>query len=169
MKFTLLSTLAVLLLMNGSLWAQDSTLIQFELKDQFGRDYDETSFENKIIILLGADRKGSQYTDLWGPTLADSLRQRGIIDSVEFVALADLRAVPGLMRGIVKGYFPDAKDKWVLMDWRGVFPQAYDFVDDSCNLLIFDPQQRLMFQQAVTDYDPRVAKQVLRAVQRALQ
>ena len=147
-----------------AVFAQDSTLIEFELKDQFGRTYDQNGFEDQIIILLGADRQGSEFTDLWGTTLADSLRSYNILDQVVFVALADLRAVPKLMRGIIKSYFPDNQEKWVLMDWQGRFPIAYDFRPDHCNILIFNQNKKLIFQTAVTDYEESVAEKAIAAV-----
>ena len=145
-------------------FAQDSTLIEFEIKDQFGRQYNQTGFTDSVIILLGADRQGSKFTDLWGTTLADSLRQYGSLDQVVFVALADLRAVPKLMRGMIKSYFPDNKEKWVLMDWQGRFAIAYDFRPDHCNILIFNQNKKLIFQTAVTEYQETVAKSAIAAV-----
>ncbi len=148
-------------------FAQDSTLIEFELKDQFDRSYSQNSFEDNIIILLGADRQGSQYTNSWGTILADSLRKYDVLDEVEFVALADLRAVPRLMRGMIKGYFPDDKNDWVLMDWEGRFPIAYDFESDHCNILIFNKNKKLIFQTSVTEYDENVADKAISAVLQA--
>ena len=115
-------------------------------------------------MVLGADRKGSQYTDQWGPTLADSLKKEGHIDSVEFVALANLQSVPGMMKGMVKGFFPKEKENWVLLDWDGEFDQAYDFVENKCNILLFDRERNLLVHEAVTDYNAETAERILNII-----
>jgi len=149
-------------------WPGDSKLIDFDLKDQFDQSYDRNSFDGKIVILLGADRQGSHFTDEWGPTLADSLRRRQIIDRIQFVAVADLHGVPGFMKKMIKGFFPKDKSKWCLMDWDGAFPQAYDFIKHSCNILVFNREKKLIFQQNVTSYDPRVATTILQTIETSL-
>lgn len=161
--------LSLLFLLSLFTWSSaDTTLINFELQDQFDSTYTQNSFDGKIIILLGADRKGSRYTDQWGPTLADSLIARGQIDGVQLVGLATLTAVPKMMKGMIKGFFPKEKQSWTLMDYDGVFAQAYEFEPDKCNIIVFDEEKNLTIHKAVTDFDTATARAILDSISLSL-
>lgn len=144
--------------------ANETRLIDFEMQDQFDSTYNQNSFDGKVIILLGADRKGSQFTGQWGSTLADSLIARGQIDSVKFVALATLQGVPKIMKGMVKGMFPKEKQNWTLMDWDGAFANAYDFEPEKCNIVVFDVEKNVVAQMVVTEYDASSAHVIVDAI-----
>jgi hypothetical protein len=159
-----LLTLVLGFLVISTTIATEKKLIEFSIKDQFGEEYTQNSFDAAYILVLGADREGSQYTDQWGPTLADSLKKDGRIDSVVFVALANLQGVPGMMKGMIKGFFPKEKENWVLLDWDGEFDQAYGFVENKCNILLFDQGRNLVMHEAVTDYMAETAERILNAI-----
>ncbi len=155
-------TLILIFLLSLFTWssALETTLIDFELQDQFDSTFNQNSFDGKIVIIIGADRQGSKYTDQWGQALGDSLRTRNI-DNVQFVALATLTGVPGMMKGMVKGFFPKEKENWVLMDWQGVFADAFDFSAKKCNILVFDKEKKLLVNEPVTDFDKATAAAIL--------
>ena len=48
-------------------------LIDFRLKDQFGKLHTSGSFQNSVAILVSGDKKGSTFIKEWSPILADSL------------------------------------------------------------------------------------------------
>lgn len=156
--------LCILLFVASCAFSQNTALIDFSLKDQFDQAYDQHSFPDKYIILLGADREGSQYTHFWGPLLADSLKNREFIEQVEFVALANLHGVPGIMKKIIKGFFPKEKENWVLLDWEGLFATTYGFAPEQCNILVFDAEKQLVLHEAVTAYDSVTATKILYAI-----
>ena len=143
--------------------AKETTLIDYAMQDQFDQEYTQDSFIGKYIILFGADRKGSQFSDRWGNALRDSLSERAINDSIQFVSLANLDGVPALMKGMVKRFFPKEKDSWALMDWDGLFASSYDFAPDQCNILVFDKEKNLLAHKAVTDFEEVMVSEILKS------
>lgn len=137
-------------LLSTAIFPQDSTLIDFKIKDQFGRTYTADSWPDSIIVIIGSDRKGSEFSGTWSGAIKDSLKNEPGFDRVKFVGLSDLRGVPFFLKGYVRGKFPKEPDNWVLMDWKGRFPEAYQFKEDHCNILIFDAHRQLIHQTAGT-------------------
>jgi hypothetical protein len=136
---------ALYLFVPNSLLFGDSTLISFKLKDQFDNEYTENDFLGGISLLIGSDKEGSKYNQLWGGAIRDSLNELGKTDQVKIIPLADLRGVPFFLKGFIKGKFPKESDQWVILDWRGHFPKAYDLVPHKTNILIFDPNGTLVY------------------------
>jgi hypothetical protein len=114
------------------------TLISFEIEDQFDRVYTENDFLKTILVIIGSDRGGSKYNELWGNAIGDSLRNERNHQQIKFLPVADLRVAPSLVRGIVKRFFPKEKERWVLLDWSGRFARAYDFAPEASNIVVIN-------------------------------
>lgn len=139
----------------------DIPLISFTLKDQFDRAYTERGFPDKILVVIAADRDGSKFSDGWQQAIYDALLKRQREEQVQFIRVADLRGAPWFLYGFIKGKFPKEKDCWSLMDWKGIFADAYGFESKSCNILIFDRQQRLVYKTNVQKLDPQKLEEIL--------
>ncbi|NKB67676.1 MAG: hypothetical protein GKR89_11485 [Candidatus Latescibacteria bacterium] len=148
--------------------AQDSTLVAFKLKDQFNREYSDKTWAHQLLVVIGSDRDGSQYNEPWGRALRDSLSTRAQGAKVHLVGLSDLRGVPFFLKGLIKSKFPQERDHWVLMDWGGLFPKTYRFVEKHCNILVFAPSGRLVWQTAVTQVQPTQMQSLLAALDKQL-
>ncbi|MDZ7725595.1 MAG: hypothetical protein U5R06_22920 [candidate division KSB1 bacterium] len=122
----------------GTLFAQDDHLIEFEIKDQFDRLHTHHELQDSVAILIGSGRPGSKYNMQWGNQLGRRLEENGLFEKVIFVAHADLRGVPGFLKGFVTSKFPQDKQKWTLMDWDGVLAQAYQYNPKTSNILVFN-------------------------------
>lgn len=144
--------------------AAEKSLIDFEMQDQFDSTYNQNSFDGKMILLIGADRNGSQFTGQWGSLLADSLIASGQIDSVKFVPSATLQGVPKIMKGMIKGMFPKEKQNWTLMDWDGLFAGSYNFETDKCNIVVFDVEKNVLIHKSVTEFDEAAAREILDSI-----
>ena len=144
--------------------AQDSTLISFNLEDQFDQKYTEEDFAGKIIILVGSDKEGSQYNERWSVAIHDSLQARGVQDSVTFLAVANVKGVPRLFRGMVKGRFPRDHGQSILLDWKGRFAESYQFHPDVSNLLLFDKEGNLIHRMEGRELDQRKLKLFTRQI-----
>ena len=165
MKYSYMFILILLvLLIHDAIFAQEVKLISFTLKDQFDREYTERSFPDKILIIIAADRDGSKFSDSWRQTIYESLLKRKIGEQVQFIRVADLRGAPWFLYGFIKGKFPKEKDHWSLMDWKGIFANAYGFESKSCNILIFNRQQRLVYKTHVQKLDPQKLEEILNDV-----
>jgi len=133
--------------------AQTDHLIPFELSDQFDNVYTHEDFLNHIVVLTGSDRKGSQYNKEWGRAMYRALMHESIFIQIKWVGVADLGGIPFFLKGIVKNYFPEEKERWVLLDWDGEFAEAYKLQEDVSNIMIFDHQGSLVYQTTLTELD----------------
>lgn len=148
--------------------AQDSTLISFKLEDQFERPYTDQDFRNRILVVIGADKDGSQYAGLWGEAINETLSQQPNDKQITLIGLSDLRGVPFFLKGYVRGKFPKEDAGWMLMDWKGRFADAYQFEQECSNILIFDQQSRLIYQASVTAMDEEHLAEIVTLLHRCI-
>ncbi|HHT9110027.1 MAG TPA: hypothetical protein ACFYDZ_02575 [Candidatus Brocadiaceae bacterium] len=148
-------------LIHETIFARDVPLISFTLKDQFDREYTERSFSDKILVIIAADREGSKFSDSWRQAIYDAFVKRRGGEQVLFVNVADLSGAPSFLHGFIKGKLQKDKDHWSLMDWNGIFANAYGCEPKSCNILIFDSQQRLIYKTHVQKPDPQKLEEIL--------
>ncbi len=150
--------LHLLLLLDFTGFSRDSTLIRFQLKDQFNQLRTQDDFLGTTTIIVGSDRHGSEYNEPWSFAIYDSLLKDGLADSVKFLAVADTRGVPSLFRKLVKSHFPKEPHRWILLDWHGDFAQSYQFVPSACNLVLIDKKGRFVYQLSGKDLDKQKLK-----------
>ena len=144
--------------------AQDSTLVAFKLKDQFDREYSEESWGDSTIVLFGSDKGGLEFNKIWAKAVRDSLKATNKFEKIKLVGLSDLRIVPFFLKRLVYAKLPKHRKKGVLLDWQGVFPQAYHFVPDACNILVFNAAKKLVHQSAVQQFDPKEFNTILEKI-----
>lgn len=154
----------LLIIIFQPLAAQEPALIEFDLKDQFDREYSHESWQGKILIVIGSDREGSQYNERWGEAIHKALADSPGFSYVQFVGVADLRGVPFFLKSFVKGKFPENRSKWLLMDWKGAFAKSYQFKGDVSNILIFAPRGERLLQKTVTQLDPAALDEIVQTV-----
>lgn len=166
MKRSLLIALVILCAASNALSAR--ALIDFEIEDQFQEKHDRESLLGKPFFLVCSDRDGKVYNRMWGPAIRDSLSARGIVEEIGHLGLADLRGVPFFLKGFVRGKFPKEDVGPILMDWKGQFPKAYDFMPGDCNILVFDADGELRLRHHGKEPDEAGLARVLDAIQAAL-
>lgn len=134
---------------------QDTLLIDFKIKDQLDREHTDDDYAGRSVVVVGFDRKGSDYRDRWVAELRDSLRDSRGIARADVLPVGTLKGVPFFLKGFLKGKFPKEEDRWMLLDWKGSFKGAYGFASDSCSFLVFDRAGRLRCRDtgAELDYD----------------
>lgn len=147
-----------------TVWAQDSTFFDFRLEDQFKREYTDDQFRGRVVVVIGSDKEGSQYNELWTKAILDSIEDRSEFDKIALLGVADLRGVPFFLKGYVRGRFPEDRDKWALLDWKGLFAEAYDFVEEESNILVFDTQGRLVYRTNGTEPHKQVLQKIITAI-----
>ena len=166
MKYTHLS-LAIILafLIHGTAFSHDNVpLISFTLKDQFDEEYTERSFPDKILVVIVADREGNKFSDSWQQAIGEALLKRQTEGSVQCIRVADLKGAPWFLHSFINGKFPKEKDHWSLMDWKGIFAAAYNGESKSCNILIFDRQQRLVYKTNAQQPDPQKLEEIVDSI-----
>jgi hypothetical protein len=150
-RYNHIVSILFVLLFFGKNISQNVSLKDFELKDQFDQTYTHEDFLGQICILVGSDRKGSQYNERWSIAIHDSLSVHGLQDSVKFLALANLKGVPRLLRGFVKGKFPKEDSHPILLDWKGSFAEEYQFLPYVSNIILFSKSGHLVCRMEVLE------------------
>jgi len=148
--------------------AQDSQVLDFELEDQFGNVHRSSDVSGKIVVLIGADRVGSQFTQAWNQAIHDSLGDHPRYTHIADLAHANLRGVPFLLKGLIRSKFPQDPDGWVLMDWKGILPKTYEFAPKSANVLVFAPDGTLVHHAAGQAPDDEAVRELVGALRELL-
>ena len=141
--------------------AQETSLISFELRDQFDEVHRDSDFVDRVVIVIGSDRDGSEFNQDWGQALYDSLVAEPEFERIAFLPVAKVTGVPFFLKGMVRGKFPKEPDQWALIDWDGVFDEAYGFVPGSTNILLFAPDGSLMLHSHGQEVDADVLEGVV--------
>ena len=118
----------------------------FTIKDQYDHDVELSSLRGKPVLLIYGDRLGSDYMSAW----AAAVRKSALAPSVNVIRIANLRAVPSLMRSFVKRQFSksDAQGKPnspVLLDWDAGLAKIYGFTEDLTNVYLIDEKGILRY------------------------
>jgi len=148
----------------ASVESQDTLFIDFKIKDQFDRVHMDEDYAGQSVVIVGFDRKGSDYRDRWVAELRDSLRDTTGTTRASVLPVGTLRGVPFFLKGFLKGKFPKEDERWMLLDWKGAFTKAYRFASDSCSFLVFDAEKRLRCRSAATEMDYDVMVDLLQCV-----
>jgi len=144
--------------------------LKFAIADQFDSLHTEKEYPGTVTILVGSDRTGSQFNRIWEGAIRDSLRNQFDSTQVKILRVANVSSVPFFLKGLVKGKFPQDNNERVLLDWKGYFPKAYGFVEDVCNIVIFDGNGAVVYKTSAQGIDNKklseVCDRILRIVPR---
>ena len=144
-------------------------LIDFKVEDQFKKIHTRDEVRGKVFIIVGSDRGGSGFNGAWSNAIMSGIRRLGVQDQVVEVGLADLRGLPFFLKGMIRGKFAEKSGGWSIMDWKGVFPNAYGFENDRANILVFGPDGALLHRTSGQEADPAEIRTILEKIEAALQ
>ena len=131
-----------------------SSLISFEMEDQFRNLHSDVHFQGRVLIVIGSDRKGAAVAENWGKALSCSLKAEKDAGRLNLIGLSNLKGVPFFLKGYVRGKFPQNARDWTLLDWQGLFAESYGFIAGDANLLVFDEKGVLFHQAHYSEYRP---------------
>ena len=134
-------------------FSQESTLINFELQDQFEKIYTNNDYRGSIFIVIGSNSSGRKYNPIWSAAIHNELKDEPVFEKIKMNGIANLSAVPFFLKGFIRNKFPKDPEKWILMDWKGKFSKAYHMKPGVSNILIFNVGGQLVFQTTATDLD----------------
>jgi len=163
-----LSAIFVALLVASPTFGEVQELLDFEIKDQFENVHRGSDVAGSIVVLIGADRAGSQFTQAWSKAVRDALSGHPRYVEIAHLAHADLRGAPFFIKGFLRGKFPQDPDRWTLMDWKGVIPKAYDFASKSANVLVFAPDGALVHHASGREPDDEAVRGLVMALRELL-
>jgi hypothetical protein len=157
--------LALMAMWVPAVWGiEPAPLIDFRIKDQYGKLHTSGYFQDSVVVVVSGDRKGSTFIEQWSPALEDSLAAQVKSFRVKFIPHAHLKGAPFFIKGAIKDKFTQEGRGWVLMDWDGEFKKAYGLVEDHCSIVVFDPDGLRRIQVAVQEFDPEVFTRVLEGI-----
>ena len=121
----------------------------FAIKDQYDHEVRLSSQRGQPVLLICGDRLGSDYMGAW----AAAVRKSAEASSVKILRIANLRAIPSLLRSYVKRQFlkPRANGKPnspVVLDWDAEVAGLYGFTEDLTNVYLIDEQGMLRYRAA---------------------
>jgi hypothetical protein len=110
-----------------------------ELPDQFEKPQ-KLSFPNtNLTVLTIADRKGSEQIAGWVEPVAQRFGTR-----VAVRGIADVSAVPRLLRGTVRSAFRKEQSYPVMMDWSGKEVAKFAPKENVTTVLLIDGQGKIL-------------------------
>ena len=140
--------------------AQEATLIDFLIKDQFHHFHSDEDYAGQIVVVIGSDKDGSNYNSLWGQAIHDELVDEPGYEAIQFLPVADVRGVPFFLKGHVRKKFPRDPAKWALVDWKGRFAKAYAWKPACSNIVVFDRTGGRVHQAHGTEVDASTLRQI---------
>lgn len=112
---------------------------RIELPDQFEK-LQKLSFPNtNLTVLTIADRKGSEQIAGWVEPVAKRFGTR-----VDVLGIADVSAVPRLLRGTVRSAFRKEQTHPVMMDWSGEVVKKFSPKEDVTTVLLIDGSGKIL-------------------------
>ena len=143
---------------------EPDSLVAFRLSDQFGRVQDAADLRGRAYLLVGAGRGGRAAGTAWVESLR-ALQGDSARTALPVVAVADLRGVPRLLRRVVRGRFPDERDRGVLLDWEGTLARQLGFDVQQCTIVLVGPSGRVHARTTTAAVDVDSARAILRRAQ----
>ena len=113
-------------------------LKDFELTDQYGVVHAFAFPRAKLSVLFVADQRGSDQVEAW----TKPLRAR-FGDTIDIDGVADVSAVPGPLRGLIRGKFKKKIPHPVMMDWGGQVSTALGCQKNKVSVLLVDRDGRI--------------------------
>ncbi len=112
-------TLAGAFLLLTGMVSVGSKVPAYTVEDQNERSWKLSNFSDKPVLYVLCDLEAYDHVDNWTKELVPRYKSK-----IHFVPVADVSAVPGLMKGYIRGKFKDEFDYPILMDWEGVLVKA---------------------------------------------
>jgi hypothetical protein len=130
------------------------------LVDQFGSRIDWSTFAGRSAVLLCVDRQGLEFVPEWTTRLRAEVGATATV-----VVLADVRGVPRLVRGVVRGAMPKDTALRVFLDWDGSVARLIRGERAPLAVAVYDAQGQLRLSTPLSASAPQ--SDVLRSIRRA--
>jgi hypothetical protein len=134
----------------------------FELADQFGTNHNINFPRPEPVLLIVADRKGSEQIKGWVTAVKARYGQR-----LEMIGVADVGGAPGWVHGLIRKKFRKEYDYPILLDWSGRLPGLLHCERDLANVFLVAPSGRIL-AGVVGGYDAASLSSLTRAADRVV-
>jgi hypothetical protein len=136
------AVLFVSIMFTNSVFASDTVAKDFSLKDQFGKVYDYKFPREKVSILAFGDKDGSEQLEPWIRQIYEKYT-----DKVDIQGVAELSAVPGIARGIVRAMIKKKSKQPVMLDWEGKVSKEFKYEKKLANIYLIDKAGKVIVKE----------------------
>ncbi|MCS6874639.1 MAG: redoxin domain-containing protein [Pyrinomonadaceae bacterium] len=137
----MLASLCFLLIASG-FFGEGMKAENFSLKDQFGKVHKVEFPREKITVLAFADREGSSQLESWIRPIYERYSDR-----IDIYGVAELSAVPVIMRGVVRSFIRKGTEYPVMLDWDGKVSMAYGYEKGVANIYVINKEGVVIMKQ----------------------
>jgi hypothetical protein len=140
--------------------AQQAAAGDLVLQTQYDSAVAFAGLRGDVVALVYADREGSGHTSPYVRAARDRWEAGG--DGPRLLQAADLRGVPGVLKGYARGRFRQptssgARRTAVLLDWRGDIAARFGAQPKLANVYVLDADGRLVWSASGTGSAEEVA------------
>lgn len=111
----------------------------FELPDQFGTNHLIQFPQPQPMVLIVADRKGSEQITVWVTALKARYGGR-----IGVMGVADVGGVPAFLKNTIRNKFRAKYAHPILLDWSGKLPACLHCEKDVANVCLLDSAGRVL-------------------------
>jgi len=112
---------------------------RIKLRDQFDALRILTFPNTNLTLLTVADKAGSEQLEAWVVPIKERFPEGLVIEGI-----ADVSAVPGPLRGLVRRRFQKAQSHSVMLDWSGDTVKRFSISANQANVLLVDGQGNIL-------------------------
>jgi AhpC/TSA family len=134
-------------------FAGDNKVSDFSLKDQFGKVYDYKFPREKVSILAFGDKDGSEQLEPWIRQIYDKYT-----DKIDIQGVAELSAVPGIARGIVRAMIKKKSKQPVMLDWEGKVSKDLKYQKKLANIYVIDKTGNIIVKEVGISDEAKLKK-----------
>lgn len=116
----------------------DIAAVPFALKDQFEELRRVSVPSDRVMVLVFADRVGSEQLEDWVLPLGERYGHR-----VDIHGVALLDEVPRVLRPVVRAAFKRNVEYPVMLDWTGEISARYAYEAKLANVVVIEPSGRI--------------------------
>jgi len=139
-------------------------LIPFSIEDQFKETHTEAEFAGGTVALVWGDRKSRDDAAVWADSLTAAFSRRLPSGSWQVRRVVHTKGAPFFVKGKIRGSFPRDPAAWALLDWKGVFRQAYQPEKNHVTVFLFAADGALVARRTGQEVDPAVVQELVDAV-----
>ena len=103
----------------------------FTIEDQYEKEWKKSNYTGKPALYVLCDRDAYDYVENWTKELVPKYKSQ-----LHFIPVADVRTVPGFLKGYIRGRFKDEFTYPVLMDWDGVLIKGLNMKEAHPTLIL---------------------------------
>lgn len=124
---------------------QTSRATDFELPDQFQKTHALNFPRDQVCVLVFGDRQGAEHLQAWIEPVYYKFPGQ-----IEIYGVAELSAVPALVRPLVRQMVKSRTKYAVLLDWTGQVAQSYGYEVGQSLVLVIDKAGNIVIRKTGT-------------------